>query len=98
MEEYNKIEECKKLIIDSLPQGFKKYLNDPLVYHYVETMARRGTLNVGNLLVAVLQSREEIMEKFKHHLAWGTPQYFVGTQEMIDKLKAEHEAKKTQNK
>lgn len=93
-EEYQKIEVIKNLIIDSLPSGFKRYLHDPLVYFYLENMAKKGTLNTGSMLVAILESREDIMAKFKNHIAYSPPpQYIVGTQEMIDKLKFDNENK-----
>lgn len=94
--EYQKIQEFKELIIDSLPPGFKKHINDPLVYYYLESMASIGTMDLGNLLLAVLESRAEIIERFKSYISHGMPQYFVGTQEQIDRLKEQHETKKNE--
>jgi len=95
-EEYKKIESTKQLIIDYLPDGFKKFLNDPLVYHYLEVMAMQGNLNIGNMLVAVLESRLEIQEKFKEYIECGAPpQYIIATEERIEQLKKEYESKRT---
>jgi len=87
-------EELKQRVIDSLPEGFKNHLHDNLVYYHLEIMARTGSMDVGKLLVDVLDSRKEIIDKFHKYIEIGPPPvYFVGTKEMIEKIKSEHKEK-----
>ena len=91
MQDDREREELRQTIIDSLPEGFKKYLYDNLVHFHLERMVSTGSLNLGEFLVHLLDNRQQIMDSYKELIEKGHPPvYIVGSQEMIDKLKAEN--------
>lgn len=82
----------KQEVLEKFPPEFRELLQkSDIANQAYNLLVHAENIDPYKVLFEVIKHAEDITKKFKNYIAVGpAPQYFVGSQEMIDKLKKDH--------